>query len=147
MQETTASTPEKIVVEGHLSGFEPAEVFAYWTEPDKLVQWWPQVAVLDPRVGGSYAFSWPEMDWHLRGTYTAFEPPSHLGFTWKWDHDKPTFGPLHVDLHFDPHPEGGTRMTIEHGPFGPGDEGERQGITEGWIHFGMRLAGLRVSSG
>ena len=41
--------------------------------------------------------------------------------------------------------ENGTWMTITHGPWSQEQDSqtERQGVLEGWIHFGMRLAGLR----
>ena len=147
MQETAESTPEKLVVEGRFSGFTPEELFQYWVQPELITQWWPEEAVIDAREGGSFALSWPDMNWHLRGTYTVFEPGKRLGFTWKWDHDKPGWGPLQVMLTFAADAEGGTDMKVEHGPFGPDDAEERQGILEGWIHFGMHLAGLRVSTG
>ena len=31
----------------------PDRVFALWTEPDQLVQWWPEAATFEPRVGGA----------------------------------------------------------------------------------------------
>jgi hypothetical protein len=42
--------------------------------------------------------------------------------------------------------ENGARMAVHQGPFGEeaSEQEDRQGIVEGWIHFGMRLAGLRV---
>ncbi len=146
MKETVTSSPERIVIEGHLSGFDPAELFTYWTDPELVVQWWPKVASIDPRLGGAYSFSWPEMDWHLRGTYTVFDAAGRLGFTWKWDHGKQQIEPLQVLVRMDGHPDGGSRMTVEHWPFSPEDADDRQGIVEGWLHFGMRLAGLKESS-
>jgi uncharacterized protein YecA (UPF0149 family) len=61
-----------------------------------------------------------------------------------WDHDRNKFEPLQVDLTFE-EIEGGTRLTVDHAPWDDSQEAqdERQGIVEGWIHFGMRLAGLR----
>ncbi len=146
MQESPASTPEKIVVEGRLSGFEPDELFTYWVEPLKLVQWWPAMAETHPEVGGTYSFSWPEMDWHVRGKYTVVEPGKRLGFTWKWDHDPSDALPKDVLVHFEPHLDGGTIMTIEHEKYLPEEQDDRQGAVEGWLHFGMKLAGLKESS-
>jgi uncharacterized protein YndB with AHSA1/START domain len=133
-----------IRVTGEFGGFTPAELFDYWVKPELLVQWWPREATVEGRVGGQYVFSWPQQDWHLRGEYTAFDPGKHLGFTWSWDHDRNKFNPTQVDLNFEA-TEGGTRLTVEHGPWDASEEaqGERQGIIEGWIHFGMRLAGLK----
>jgi uncharacterized protein YndB with AHSA1/START domain len=123
------------------------DLFDHWVRPELLVRWWPREAKVDPRVGGPYQFSWPEQNWHLRGTYTSFEPGRRLAFTWAWDHDVGKFSDLQVDLVFQ-EIEGGTRLTITHGPWGPESESqvERQGVIEGWIHFGMRLSGLRTGT-
>jgi uncharacterized protein YndB with AHSA1/START domain len=133
-----------LVVTGDFGGFTPRELFDHWVRPELLVLWWPREAVVDPRVGGEYKFNWPEQNWVLTGTYTAFEPGEHLGFTWAWNHDVDKVGVTQVDVAFE-EIEGGSRMTITHGPWNESKDAQddRQGVREGWIHFGMRLAGLR----
>jgi len=139
------SAPEILVVYGDFHGFTPEELFDHWVTPDLLTQWWPSAAEIDPREGGTYAFSWPEQEWHLRGTFGAFERGKHLRFSWTWDHEPSVEQPLWVDLYFMPI-DNGTRLSIVHGRYttSEGDQGARQGNLEGWIHFGMRLAGLRL---
>lgn len=137
------SSPDRVVVVGEFEGFAPEELFDYFVEPTKLVQWWPQVVTNDPREGGAYRFEWPQPGYYLHGTYTAFARGEHLGFTWTWNHDPGTYEPLQVDLYFQAI-DGGTRLGIHHGPFAGEDTAARQGVIEGWIHFGMRLAGLRI---
>lgn len=144
MRESRDSTPERLVVEGRLGGFSVEEAWEHWTQPEKIVLWWPDVAHMDLRPGGGYALSWPRMEWHLRGEYTVVDPPRRLGFTWRWDHDPAGSRALDVSVAFDPHPDGGTCLRIEHGPFGTEEAEARQGILEGWIHFGMRLDGLKA---
>jgi len=134
---------DRAIVSGDFGGFTPEELFDYWTKPELIVQWWPKVAAVDPRVGGEYRFSWKETA--LYGTYTAFEPGVHLGFTWAWTHHPVEAGkPLQVDLYFMP-VDNGIRLAVHHGPFelSQADQEARQGIIEGWIHFGMLLAGLK----
>lgn len=135
-----------IALTGDFLGFSAQELFDYWTRSDLLVEWWPGVATVEPRVDGIYRFSWPGRDWHITGSYTRFVPRVALGFTWAWDHDVGKLVPKHVDLMFK-EIEGGTRLTLEHGPWEETEEAqiERQAVLEGWIHFGMRLAGLRPS--
>jgi uncharacterized protein YndB with AHSA1/START domain len=58
----------------------PERVFALWTEPDGLVQWWPEAATFEPRVGGQLLLQFPQGD--VTGEVTRFEPPNALGFTW-----------------------------------------------------------------
>ena len=97
-------------------------------------------------MGGTYRLSWPAMGWHLRGRYTKVDPGRALGFTWAWDHE-PQRPERHVDVSFEPLPEGGTRITVTHGRYGDGaaDAEDRQGHIDGWRHFLARLASLGVA--
>lgn len=132
-----------IRVTGDFGGFTPKELFDHWVQPDLLVKWWPRQAEVDPRDGGIYRFSWPDQNWILSGKYTTFDPGVALGFTWAWNFDVAGAQPLQVDLAFEA-TEHGTKLTIEHGAWTQDNaaQEERQGVLEGWIHFGMRLAGL-----
>ena len=139
------SPREQAVVVGDFCGFAPDELFAHWTDPALVTQWWPNQASIDPQEGGEYVFQWTETT--LRGKYAVVRPPLQLSFTWAWDHAIPGYDPLTVDLFFQAI-DGGTRLAIYHGPFelSQADQESRDGIIEGWIHFGMRLAGLRSST-
>jgi uncharacterized protein YndB with AHSA1/START domain len=136
---------DQIRVVGDFAAFSPSELFDFFVKPDLVVQWWPREAIVDPRLGGTYEFSWPQQEWHLHGEYTSFEPGKELGFTWSWDHDRTKYEPQQVDITFSPMEDGGSQMTIVHGPWmdTESEQTDRQGVVEGWIHFGMRLAGLR----
>ena len=139
------SPSDVAVVSGDFEEFTPADLYDYFTSPGLLTRWWPTEAEIDPTVGGQYHLYWAKSDWHLRGTYTAREPGVHLGFTWAWDHE-PSHGAVkQVDVWFMPLFERGGRLAIYHQPFdaSESDQNARQGIVEGWIHFGMILAGIR----
>jgi uncharacterized protein YndB with AHSA1/START domain len=60
----------------------PERVFELLTEPDALVQWWPDVAELDPRPGGRVRMEFRGGESVVTGEVTKFEPPHGLGFTW-----------------------------------------------------------------
>jgi uncharacterized protein YndB with AHSA1/START domain len=134
------SDSRRVVVVGDFPGFTPAELFEHWIDPELVARWWAPSALAEASVGGRYRFEWPEMDWVLEGRYTAIEAAKHLGFTWRWHHEAEQDAELHVDVFFAPLAEG-SRMSIFHGEFA--DPEKRQGILEGWLHFGMRLAALR----
>jgi uncharacterized protein YndB with AHSA1/START domain len=141
------SAPSLAVVVGDFAGFEPQTLFNFFTQPELLAEWWPETATLELRVGGEYRFEWPAMGWILTGAYTSIVPGQSLGFTWNWNHE-PDKRQRQVDI-FLQFVEAGTRLAIYHGEFGE-DElevADRQGIIEGWIHFGMKLAGLRNEPG
>lgn len=140
------SASDRAVIFGDFEGFTAPELYDHFLVPELLVRWWPMVATAEATVGGSYVFMWPEQSWTLRGTYTALERGRHLGFTWQWDHDPAGSEPGQVDIYWEELAEGSvTRMAVHHRPFEDSEAGQaaRQGIVEGWIHFGMRLAGLR----
>ena len=139
------SSPDILVTYGDFLGFSPEELFDYWVTPELITSWWPKVALIDPKVGGAYRFSWPESGTYLQGTYGAFDRGKHLKFSWTWNHEPGVYEPLWVDLYFMPI-DGGTRLSIFHGPYtdSEGDQIARQGNLEGWIHFGMLLAGQRI---
>lgn len=128
-----------LVVRSEYPGMTPEALFRYWIDLALLTQWWPEEAEVDPREGGSYVFSWPKMDWRLRGVYTAFEPGRRLTFTWKWDHE-PDTPARHVDVALAPS-GGGASMTISHGPYSQSetDQKDREGHLEGWQFFCGRL--------
>ncbi len=137
-------SPSRLIVVGDFEFFTPEDIFDHWVNPELLVMWWPTVARAEPRVGGTYKFSWPDMGWILEGSFTAFERGEHLGFTWCWSHEPTTKQPLQVDIYFQPLAEG-ARMSVLQGSYEDSEEDQqaRQANLEGWIHFGMRLAGLR----
>ena len=131
------SSPDAAVLTGEFLGHTPESLFAWLTEPDKLVQWWPERAEVDLRVGGNYRLLWPRPDWTIQGEYTSVEGPRHLAFTWRGDPD--TGHASQVNIWIDPI-EGGSRLAVWH--TGYADDVERRQLCEGWIHFGMRLLGI-----
>ncbi len=130
-------------LKGEFEAFTARELFDHFVVPELLVKWWPQEATVDPRQGGRYEYRWPSREWVLTGEFTTFDPGMRLGFTWSWSHE-PSIAPRKVDIEFkngDPC----ARVIITHGPFGDSqaEQVDRSAIREGWIHFAMRLAGLR----
>jgi uncharacterized protein YndB with AHSA1/START domain len=132
------TTPDTLTVAAMYERAGPDEVFAYWTDPALLRQWWPDRAETDPRPGGAYHLSWPRLGWHLRGEYTAVEPGQRLAFTWRWDHEpeRPT---RTVDVLLDPVGDLGTQLIVTHGAYAKSDREERDGHLEGWTYFLTRL--------
>jgi uncharacterized protein YndB with AHSA1/START domain len=140
-----SSGPEQLILQGDFPAYPRQELFDYWVTPSLVTQWWPSEADISPCSSGSYSFSWPEMGWVLRGIYEEFLPAERLVFSWKWNHepvDSPTY---RVALDFADGDNGGTLLTIRQGVYSelPESQQTRQGHIEGWIHFCMKLAGLR----
>jgi uncharacterized protein YndB with AHSA1/START domain len=71
----------------------PAEVYAAWTDPAKIVKWFgPDAgpvhqAEIDPKVGGRYFVLFNTEDGeehHVSGVYREVVPNEKLVFTWAW---------------------------------------------------------------
>jgi uncharacterized protein YndB with AHSA1/START domain len=134
----------EIILVGDFERLTPQQLFEHLTQPDLLTLWWPTLAEGEQGVGGQYVYSWPDQGWNLRGEFTAFEPGSHLAFTWCWDHEPVQHGYQSVNIWIQPYGETGSQIGLFHGKFSltPEDQAARQGVVEGWMHFMMRLAGL-----
>ncbi|PWT78018.1 MAG: hypothetical protein C5B60_01845 [Chloroflexi bacterium] len=129
-------------MEAEFPFISPLITFRYWTQPALLQQWWPEQAEIQPRTGGSYHLSWPQMGWHLRGQYLIFEPPTRLAFSWRWDHDPAEEATREVRLTFEPLASLGTRLLLTHGSYQdtPPDQQIRlEHHLAGWNHFLSRL--------
>jgi uncharacterized protein YndB with AHSA1/START domain len=62
------------------SGVE--RVFPLLVEPASLVRWWPDLAELEPRVGGRVRMAFRGGESVVDGEVTRFDPPRALTFTW-----------------------------------------------------------------
>jgi uncharacterized protein YndB with AHSA1/START domain len=117
----------------------PERVFAAWTDPAQIMQWWgPQGvacphAEMDLRVGGRYRIANALPDgrvvW-IAGELTEVTPPSRLAYTWGMESDGVASPETsHVTVTFTA--EGtGTRVRIVHERLG--DEAVRKEHAMGW---------------
>ena len=82
----------------------PAKVYAAWTDPEKIVQWFGPAATIlgsvkakmDVRVGGCFRISFNTDDgqYHeVGGTYREVVPDERLVFSWAW-HSTPEREPV-----------------------------------------------------
>ena len=79
----------------------PETVWRYWTDPERMCEWWGAAAQLDPRPGGACVV---EMGGGgvMRGEYVELVPHERIVFTFGWD---PTAGAPDV-------PPGSTRVEV-----------------------------------
>lgn len=140
VREVPAPTAKELVLEGDVAGAAPGELFRWWTEPDRLEQWWPHEAEVGAAEGEPYRLRWKEPAWFLDGVITRYEPPSVLGFAWVWAH-RPEAPPLEVVVDFED-AVAGTHLRITQGPYRDTDEDrrERDGHRQGWEVVCTRLA-------
>jgi uncharacterized protein YndB with AHSA1/START domain len=117
----------------------PAQVFAAWTDPEKLKRWMApgQFATLgaacDPRVGGRYRIEMRSPDGKAHdvgGVYREVIANEKLVFTWQWDvtpPDQPYESLVTVLFKAD---GDGTLLTLMHEQLF--DEPSRDGHQAGW---------------
>jgi uncharacterized protein YndB with AHSA1/START domain len=60
----------------------PELLFPLLVHPESLQQWWPDVAELEPRVGGRVRMEFRGGESVVSGEVTRYEPPRALAFTW-----------------------------------------------------------------
>ena len=119
----------------------PEKVYAAWTEPENLMQWFGPAAVtsgtthaeLDVRVGGRYRISFNNAagDYHeVGGVYREVVPNERLQFTWAWHSTPERESLVTVSIK----PDGaGTLLTFRHEQFA--DEAARDNHQRGWTEF------------
>ena len=87
----------------------PERLFAAWTDPHLLAQWWgpPDSVVvsveIDLRVGGRYRLGIKRstQETHfVSGSYRVIQPPYKLIFTWRWEDPEMDIGESLVSLEF-----------------------------------------------
>jgi len=95
-----------------------AEVFRWWTQPDKLRQWMSPTgtaeAEVDLRVGGALHIVMKSggVTIHHTGEFIEIEAPNRLVFTWVSPYTGPE--PSLVTIELEPDGEGATRLRLIH---------------------------------
>jgi uncharacterized protein YndB with AHSA1/START domain len=115
----------------------PDVVFAYFTDPGRMVEWMGVGALLDPRPGGARRIDANGRD-VVVGEYLELDPPRRLVFTWGFDGDGRATGAGSSRVEVVLEPEGGdsTRLTLSHHDLPPS---ARPSHAQGWEHYLERL--------
>jgi uncharacterized protein YndB with AHSA1/START domain len=120
-------------------------VFAAFTDPDQLADWWGPVGftvpsvTLEARVGARYRIQMqpPEGDaFHLTGEFREVEPPARLAHTFMWEPPDPDDVETLVELSFGDLGEA-TEVLLRQGSFKT--EPRRRLHEDGWTDTFDRL--------
>jgi uncharacterized protein YndB with AHSA1/START domain len=150
--------PAAVEVTVHVAA-SPQDVFAYFTDPARYVQWMGSQASLDPVAGGIYRVQMSD-GFRAAGTFLQVEPPHQVAFTWGFADEEAARHVLHepaeasgtsampagstrvtVTLEAE---DGSTRVTLQHDDL-PTDE-LRKGHHVAWQAYLQRLA-IRAAGG
>ena len=105
-------------------GAPPERVFAAFTEPERLKQWWgPEgvntpVAEIDPRPGGAYHFEMQMQGGNahkLSGIFREVTPPKRLVYTFVWEHGDFAGIEMLVTIELRPHGDGTELVLTQEG--------------------------------
>ena len=114
----------------------PATVFAFLTDPEKIVRWMGTEANMEPHPGGIYLLNMSGKD-IARGHFTEVIPVHRLAYSFGWegnDNVPPGSSLIEIDL-LDR--EGGTLLRMTHS--GLPDAKECANHEKGWAYYLGRL--------
>jgi uncharacterized protein YndB with AHSA1/START domain len=143
-----ARTPESTIrIEKHIPA-TPEQVFAAWTDPDRMADWYapsddfgPTIGEVDLQVGGAYRIGMllpGRTDYRfVSGHYSRVDAPRTLSFTWSWEPYQPGWPETQITVEFRPGGDG-TDLMLTHERFR--DEADRDRHAEGWRGCLDRLA-------
>ncbi|MFI5041186.1 MAG: SRPBCC domain-containing protein [Acidimicrobiales bacterium] len=131
------ATPEHTVEREIRIEASPETVFAFFTDPARMVAWKGIDAKLDPVPGGTYRVDMNGRD-VARGEYVEVDPPNRVVFTWGWEADGNPVPPGSSTVEVTFRPDGAaTIVRLVHRDLPIGAEAPH---AEGWDHYLARLA-------
>jgi uncharacterized protein YndB with AHSA1/START domain len=116
----------------------PATVFAFLTDPEKLVSWMGSEATTEPHSGGLYLVRGVNGRSVARGAFKEVVPVYRLAYSFGWEGNEdvpPGSSLVEIDL-IDQ--DGGTLLRMTHSGLPNEDQLARHG--RGWSHYLSRLA-------
>jgi uncharacterized protein YndB with AHSA1/START domain len=128
---------EALVVrrETHIAA-PPAAVFAFLTDPEKILRWMGTEAELEPQPGGLYLVNVTGARF-ARGSFREVVPVHRLAYSFGWDGSEvvpPGSSTVEIDLI---EQSNGTLLRLTH--TGLPNAAQCAGHAEGWAHYLDRL--------
>jgi uncharacterized protein YndB with AHSA1/START domain len=112
----------------------PERVYKYFTQPEALMQWMGEYALLEPKPGGRFTVDVRGAP--VRGRYLELDPPHRLLISWGYaGSERLAPGASTLEVRFVAQP-GGTRVELEHREL---PDEQTPGHTAGWTHYLARL--------
>jgi uncharacterized protein YndB with AHSA1/START domain len=136
--DTRAATSDRLAIRRIIDA-SPERVYAAWTNPALLAQWWgPPGSIVtivecDIRVGGQYRFAIqtaPASTYVVYGSYQVVQPLQKLVFSWRWEDPAMDIGSSLVTIEFQAQGEC-TEVVLTHTQL-PSEEA-RNAHHAGWV--------------
>lgn len=122
-------------------------VFKAITDPTELTNWFPDQAILEPRIGGKVRFTFNkdsskeiDRDYSPEGIIKEFIPNKRVSYTWQHK-DLPEFPETIVTWELEEIDHNKTRVVLNHSGFTGKEEGKVafKEHDQGWSYFLDRL--------
>lgn len=133
-------TPDPVAATVHIEA-PPEQVYRYFTQPECIVTWMGEYALLEAEPGGRFILDIKGAP--VRGRYLHLDPPHRLVISWGYagsDDLPPGASTVEIRLVAD---RGGTRVELEHRDL---PSGQRAGHDSGWNHYLTRLQKVAVGA-
>ncbi len=132
-------------------------VFRAITNQEQLTQWFPDIAILEPKEGGEVAFTFLkekshnkeqelDKDYHVVGKIIKIIPNKELSYTWRYK-DIPDFPETIVSWKLEQLDKNKTKLILTHVGFTDKDKQEYNSHSEGWSWFITRLQNYVIKGG
>lgn len=122
----------------------PSKVYKAITDPEQLSQWFPDVASLEPKIGGKISFRFSQSSTEnitknhtIKGEIIELEKNKKIVYTWGYS-DNSEFLFTRVSWNLEEVGIGMTKVTITHTGFT--DENMMKKYNDGWLWFMGRLS-------
>ena len=115
---------------------DPATVFAFFTDPQRLVRWIGVSATLDARPGGLMLVD-VQNGFRARGEFKEVVPVTRLAYSWGWEGNVENVPPGSSLIEIDLTPKGGG--TVVHFKHSGLPLEAVPAHTDGWNHYLARL--------
>lgn len=124
-----------IITKGIFIECRPETLFAFFTDPDKMMRWMGRHVLLEPTVSGKYRI---DVNGHdiATGEYVEIVPNEKIVMTWGWEKSKivPP-GSSTVEFKLTPKDQG-TLLVLTHSNLPAAEIASHQ---QGWTHYTARL--------
>jgi uncharacterized protein YndB with AHSA1/START domain len=108
-------------------------IFDYLSDAKKLIQWFPDQAIIEPQLGGRYHFRWNGTEGVWSGVVTEFMRGNTLGYTWQAPNE-----PSETNVRFKLSPQGAeTLVELSHSGFSSSEAMDK--AVKAWVMYLQNL--------
>jgi uncharacterized protein YndB with AHSA1/START domain len=116
----------------------PATVFAFLTDPEKIIRWMGTEANTEAHPGGLYLIQGVDRGSRARGAFREVVPVHRLAYSFGWEgNEEVPPGSSLIEIDLIPR-NGGTLLRMTHTGLPSAEQCARHG--RGWTHYLKRLA-------